>query len=739
MFSLRVRTKLFGSFLAAILLLTATVLVGIAQNDRQIARLDFITQEREAYLVLNNHYAGIRQYIATIGKVSSAELPSVIVNFYHHVEGFENAISKFGSAGNEGQIILSLQKINAYTLRKVDQIIKQTHTLQDQQERFTMLLAQLKKTRYLLEGELSKDTSLLLLFRTLGYEEKEFIFQYKDKAHKEEWSSSINNLSRTIEQRNIPLHGEMAEYIAAADEAGNIMLSIEDGRRNVVYLSAVVDAIGIDYRILLHKLNEQIQSELMNAEAKTNAQRTGAIVFVGLALIVGLIITMQTTANINMSLTELSNVAEEVSKGNLKRHAIIGTHDEFERIGGAVNRILSDIDRSQEDLRGMTHRSNAIIAAMGEGLLVVDTDRKIILVNKKAEDILGVPIPQLTGKPFGRVISFEYEDKRKNTDIDPLSDLFEKHMSVYFKMTDGIVLKTEKGQAFPVELVLTPLKGAELETIGAIMVFRNITKQKHLDEAKSNFIAIASHQLRTPLTSIRWYAEMMTSKNFGDLNKEQDEFMAKIYKGSLRLNDIIKVLLSLAQSESKGLGDLDMQLLDFEEVCKESVNMFEEVVRRKDLKITIHAAPYDKEIYFDRLLLHQVIDNMVSNAVNYSEKGGQIELSVAYTETEIVVSVKDDGIGIPKQQQGDIFTRFFRADNARVHVADGSGLGLTFARSLVEGWKGKIWFESPIAWTNQKGETRMAGSAFYFNVPFRCFDEKKCVSYFITRDKKAIV
>jgi two-component system sensor histidine kinase VicK len=739
MFSLKVRTKLFGSFLAAILLLTATVLTGIVQNDRQMSQLNFVTQEKEAYLVLNNHYSGIRQYITTIGKVPSAELPSVIVNFYHHTADFENAIPQFGSGDGEAEIILSFQKLNAYILRKVDQIIKQTQTINDQQERLTALLAQLRTKRYALEAELSKDTNALLLFRTLGYEEKEFIFQYKDRSHREEWSSVINNLLRAIEQKNIPLRDVMAEYAAAADETGAIILSVEDGRRNVVYLSAVVDAAGVDYGILMHKLNERIQTEFANTEARTHAQRTGSIVFVGLALIVGLVITMQTTANVNMSLTELSRVAEEVGRGNLKRRAVIRTQDEFEQISESVNKMLSDVDRSQQDLREMTHRSNAIIAAMGEGLLVVDINRTIILMNKKAEDILAMSIAQLIGKSFHDVINFEPEDKRKNEKIDPLDDLFEKHISVYFKMTDSILLKTAKGQAFPVELVMTPLKGEELETIGAIMVFRNVTEQKHLDEAKSNFIAIASHQLRTPLTSIRWYAEMMNSKNFGDLNKEQDEFMAKIYRGSLRLNDIIKVLLSLAQSESRGLGDLDMQLLDFEEVCKESVNMFEELVRRKDLKITIHAAEYSKEIYFDRLLLHQVIDNMVSNAVNYSEKGGQIELSVAYTEKEIVVSVKDDGIGIPKQQQGDIFTRFFRADNARVHVADGSGLGLTFARSLVEGWKGRIWFESPIAWTNEKGETRMAGTAFYFTVPYQCVDEKKCISYFITREKKPLI
>lgn len=252
---------------------------------------------------------------------------------------------------------------------------------------------------------------------------------------------------------------------------------------------------------------------------------------------------------------------------------------------------------------------------------------------------------------------------------------------------------------------IAPLVG---DSAGAVIVFRDVTKDRELDDAKSGFISVASHQLRTPLTSIRWYSEMLLSEDAGALNPAQRDFMKEIHGGAERLYQTVDLLLGLSRVES---GKIKIEKINIDlgvftaEVEKEMSALAEEK------KVTMMVSPPSGEsvhVLLDPLMLRQVVINLLSNAIRYSNDGGVVEIRWWAGENgEAGYAVRDTGIGIPESQRARIFSKFFRAENALQKAPDGSGLGLALVKELVEGWGGRVWFESI------EGQ----GATFFFTIP----------------------
>lgn len=476
-----------------------------------------------------------------------------------------------------------------------------------------------------------------------------------------------------------------------------------------------------------------------------------------LTISVGVIISRKITKPIVL----LRNTALEVSQGKFETNIQIKSNEELEDLANAFNQMSSQLreyteglevkieERTQElnkklkeleeankysqesklamlnlledakklegDLTRERDRAQAIVTSMGEGLLVINPDYKVALINPIAEKLLGVTAKDAIGQDWSSLVK-AYEG---NTEI-PL-----KTRAAVRTLGDGKVIVTEiednhyyltkKGRKFPISAITAPLKNDEGKIIGAVKVFRDVTQLKQLDEAKTGFISIASHQLRTPLTSMRWFSEMLIGGDAGTITDEQKHFVERIYQGTDRMISLVNMLLQIARVEA-GRVKIEPVSIDLKEITTGVLMTLKTPLSSKSQNINITSDPDPfPQIAMDQEVIWQVIQNLISNAGRYSHEGSTIEVNIRKDGEFALYSVKDSGIGIPKDAQKRVFEKFYRAENALKLVPEGSGLGLSLVKMLVTGWGGKIWFES------EEGK----GTTFFFTVPLSGMQAKE--------------
>ncbi|MDO8604636.1 MAG: ATP-binding protein [bacterium] len=409
---------------------------------------------------------------------------------------------------------------------------------------------------------------------------------------------------------------------------------------------------------------------------------------------------------------ELVKSKAEIEEKALALEKDIHAHEEQERFLEeskiATLNLLEDSWKAKERLEEEGTKLQTILSSIGDGLVLIDPEYKIVLVNTKALEIFAMKEEELAGRDLRSVVKFFKKKEILDVKDWPTEEMFRTKRAVTTSLEDSFCITTDGREAeLPVALSIAPLSG---RFHGAVIVIRDIAGDYALDEAKSGFISVASHQLRTPLTSIRWYSEMLLSEDAGTLNDSQRDFMKEIHGGAERLYQTVDLLLGISRIESGKIKadrtPIDMSMFT-SEVAKEIGPQLE------DKKLTLKVSPPERDpvvVWLDSIILRQVILNLISNAISYTNKDGIIEIKwwVEDSGKEAVVSVSDNGIGIPEAQRSRIFSKFFRAENARAQIPDGTGLGLALVKDLVDSWGGRVWFES------EEGK----GTTFFFTVPF---------------------
>lgn len=227
------------------------------------------------------------------------------------------------------------------------------------------------------------------------------------------------------------------------------------------------------------------------------------------------------------------------------------------------------------------------------------------------------------------------------------------------------------------------------------------------EESCANFLAMATHQLRSPLGGLRWYSEMLLEEDLGELNPHQKELVVRMNESSKRLTETLNSLLALYTAEG-GPAATSKSWVELKSLMKKVTDDLKLEINRDKLRVRFsnHGAGKIRE---NEILLRQVVANLISNAVRYSWPASTILVTVQSRGGESLWSVKDSGIGIPQAEQGRVFEKFFRASNAIKKMPAGSGLGLALVKTIVDSWQGKVWFES------EEGK----GTTFHFTVPKR--------------------
>ncbi len=384
------------------------------------------------------------------------------------------------------------------------------------------------------------------------------------------------------------------------------------------------------------------------------------------------------------------------------------------QIAGSINKSeLFNLIREQAERLGKmlhaqqveTSRSRSILEAVADGVLVTDANRRITLFNDSAEQILGLKRGKIIGKSlqdfsglFGKAAQ-TWMDTIKKWSSSP-SDYSDDQ--VY---AEEITLEDRR----VVSVHLAPVRMQD-EFLGTVSIFRDITHQVELDRLKSEFVANVSHELRTPMTSIKGYVDVLLMGAAGQLSERQINFLEVVQGNTERLNVLVNDLLDVSRIET-GKFDLSMQSLRLQPLIEDVVD---EQHRRmqangREIDLDLKLPPDLPSVWGDDRRVRQIVTNLVSNAYHYTPNGGNILVKASVEGDYVRVDVKDDGIGIPPEEQDRIFERFYRGENPMVLATAGTGLGLSIVRQLVEVHEGEITFES----SGVPGE----GSAFSFTLP----------------------
>lgn len=349
-------------------------------------------------------------------------------------------------------------------------------------------------------------------------------------------------------------------------------------------------------------------------------------------------------------------------------------------------------------------KADALFSSIGEGVIATDERGKIMKANAAALDLLGYDQADLIGNWYLKVVR-AYDLKGK--EIDPISRPIMRALLEGKPVTQTLQYIKKDKSLFPTVVTAAPIMLND-RPIGTIQVFRDITREQEVDKAKTEFVSLASHQLRTPLTALRWYLELFLNGEMGKLTPEQHESLEEVYNVNLRLIDLVKSLLSVARIE---LGTLAFapEPSSIEQLARDVVFELKPQIIEKHLHFSEQYDPEIPPIPLDPDLTHVIFQNLLSNAVKYTPDGGHVGLKIVREAHSVLIEVTDTGYGIPKSQQRQLFTKLFRADNVREKETDGTGLGLYIIKSIVKASHGKVWFESE----------ENNGTTFYVRLPLK--------------------
>jgi two-component system phosphate regulon sensor histidine kinase PhoR len=380
---------------------------------------------------------------------------------------------------------------------------------------------------------------------------------------------------------------------------------------------------------------------------------------------------------------QIERLVTQIAGNDRPRTFLVDGGPEPRRVGLALENIFARQQELARQIAGRESGTQTILRAMQDGLLVVDKSLRVTLVNQAFRKLFGLPEISL-GTPLLDIV--------RDATIDRL--IAETLRTGKAMQSELILTDSKTNSERDVEVSAVPMSDDADLTTGAVVLFHDITELKQADRVRRDFVANVSHELRTPLSILSGYIETLL-----DSPKTSREELSRILRvmerHSKRLGLLVDDLLSLAQLESRSTT-LQLSDVQLPELFESVIRDWEKQLVEKRLKVTVDLSPDARTIRVDETRLHEVLYNLLENAVKYSRENGQIRLQATRRGHEITVSVTDNGIGIRKDDLLRIFERFYRADKARSRELGGTGLGLAIVKHIVQLHGGRVEAESEL-------------------------------------------
>jgi PAS domain S-box-containing protein len=366
----------------------------------------------------------------------------------------------------------------------------------------------------------------------------------------------------------------------------------------------------------------------------------------------------------------------------------------------ALMNILEDVEEERKRAEEEKNKTLAIVENFADGLLMFDKGKTLILINPQAEIFLGVKRDNVLSKKSEALAGFPEFKKIFDIIGTEIQPCFRKEIS----FSESLILELTSLSIF--------LEGEE---IGYLLILHDITREKYVEQIKTEFVSLAAHQLRTPLSAIKWSLKMILDGDLGPLPKEQADFLRKALLSNERLIHLVNDLLDVTRIE-EGRFIYKSEEKEIAKIVETVFNSYLDLAKEKEISLELEKLKDEFPlIRVDEEKIKLAVQNLIENAMIYTLPKGKVKVTMDIKNGDFFFSVQDTGIGIPKEVQERIFTKFFRASNAAKIDTEGSGLGLFITKNIIEAHGGKIWFES------EEGK----GTTFYFTIPIHQGEKNK--------------
>ncbi len=412
----------------------------------------------------------------------------------------------------------------------------------------------------------------------------------------------------------------------------------------------------------------------------------GLLFALGLAFMLGSVVAGKIITPIN----RMIDVSRKYSEGDFSRRIIHSSKDEIGELADTLNKMAQDIEDKIKEVRTQNQQLAAIFNSMIEGVIVVDRAGRIVSINPAIEKIFGVSKKDAEGRLFLEAI-------RNNDMAELINDILRK----------GEPSSREINLVLPVrgifQLNATPFFDNQIVN-GCLAVIHDITEIRRLETMRSDFVANVSHELKTPLTSIKGFVETLLESALDDKENNRN-FLRIIQDHTERLNNLVNDLLALSHLESKEIT-LERRDFNLRQLADEVVMGFRSQLKEKGMGIK-NDLPADLSVKADRERIGQVFTNLIDNAIKFNREKGSIRIYNQDSGGKVKITVEDSGIGIPEKDISRIFERFYRVDKAHSRELGGTGLGLSIVKHIIELHNGSVGVES----------AEGLGSRFWFTLP----------------------
>jgi two-component system, OmpR family, phosphate regulon sensor histidine kinase PhoR len=396
----------------------------------------------------------------------------------------------------------------------------------------------------------------------------------------------------------------------------------------------------------------------------------------------------------------LKDFSRRVAAGDFRPLPAENPRDELADLALALNNTAAHMDETIRSLSGERNRSSAILRSMVEGVAVIDAQERLVFFNRAFSEILNLDSVGGEGHPVIEVV-------RNSELLSLIRRAIQGEEGLQSNIAMGIVQQRSFSvTAAPVKpLEASAAGGAAEKPSGAVVVLHDVSELRRLERVRQDFVANVSHEFKTPLTAIQGFAETLLAGALED-PKNNRRFLEIIRSHAARLARLTDDLLKLARIEA-GKLEVAFQPVAVAELLESCSATTVLKASRKQISYTVRVPPELPPVLGDPGLLHDLLQNLLDNAIQYTPEGGQIDVSATAEAREAVITVTDTGIGIPLADQERIFERFYRVDAARSREAGGTGLGLSIAKHIVEAHGGRLWVESAVG----------RGSQFFVSIP----------------------
>jgi two-component system phosphate regulon sensor histidine kinase PhoR len=390
-----------------------------------------------------------------------------------------------------------------------------------------------------------------------------------------------------------------------------------------------------------------------------------------------LLVTWWLTRRLARRVTGLTSVAEAIAGGDYSQVPDVSPNDELGRLAEALERMQREVRGRLAESRETAQRLNTVLGGMDQGIIAIGANRTVLLANTAARQMLELTLPSVQGASLSDVLP---DPQLRKTALEVLRRPGSQRLILERNGTTQRVLGVQA----------TPMPGDPCP--GVVLVLHDETELRRLESLRQDFVANVSHELKTPLSSIKAYAETLAQ---GAINDPENNlrFVARIEEQADRLHQLILDLLRLARIES-GEQTFDIGAVSVADVVGACLADHRDAAEAKSIQVNCEQADLAILARADEEGLRQILDNLVDNAIKYTSNGGTVTVRVSRERRSVHLEVQDTGIGIPPQLQPRVFERFFRVDKARSRELGGTGLGLSIVKHLAQSFGGSVSVQS---------------------------------------------